>query len=132
MRIDEQQARIIKSVVAREFEPDARVWLFGSRADDKRRGGDVDLYVETRHPALLRELRCRVDIEEAIDLHVDLIVAQPGDDRPIARIAKKTRHPPVSDHRQFVLKKIEHLERIADYLTWSLNQIRPSPAINSD
>lgn len=88
MRINEEQTRIIKSVVAREFEPDARVWLFGSRADDARRGGDVDLYVETRQPDLLRELRCRIGIEDAIDLHVDLIVANPGDERPIARIAK--------------------------------------------
>lgn len=89
MRLDKQQTRIIKSVVAREFEPDARIWLFGSRADDTRLGGDVDLYVETRHPELLRELRCRIGIEDAIDLHVDLIVADPGDNRPIARIAKK-------------------------------------------
>lgn len=88
MRLDEQQTRIIKSVVAREFEPDAGIWLFGSRADDTRRGGDVDLYVETRYPELVRELRCRIDIEAAIDLHVDLIVAHPGDERPIARIAK--------------------------------------------
>lgn len=88
MRIDEQQTRIIKTLVAREFAPDARIWLFGSRADDARRGGDIDLYVETRHPELLRELRCRIGIEEALDLHVDLIVAQPDDDRPIARIAK--------------------------------------------
>ncbi len=89
MRLDEQQTRIIKTLVAREFAPDARIWLFGSRADDARRGGDVDLYVETRHFGLMRELRCRIGIEEALDLHVDLIVAQPDDDRPIARIAKK-------------------------------------------
>lgn len=89
MRLDEEQSRIIKTLVAREFEPDAHIWLFGSRVDDTRRGGDVDLYVETRHPELLRELRCKMEIEEAIDLHVDLIVSQPDDDRPIARIAKK-------------------------------------------
>lgn len=89
MRLDEQQTRIIKTIVAREFEPEARIWLFGSRRDDTRRGGDIDLYVETRRPELLRELRCRIGIEEAIDLAVDLIVASPGDDRPIARIAKE-------------------------------------------
>jgi predicted nucleotidyltransferase len=89
MRLDEQQTRTIKTLVVREFEPDARVWLFGSRVDETRRGGDVDLYVETSHPELMRELRCKMEIEEAIDLHVDLIVAKPGDARPIAHIAKK-------------------------------------------
>lgn len=89
MRLSQEQSKIIKTIVAREFESDASVWLFGSRTDDLRRGGDIDLYVETRHPELLRELHCKIVIEEAIDLHVDMIVALPGDDRPIARIAKR-------------------------------------------
>ena len=88
MRLSPEQTRLIRSIVAREFSPDARIWLFGSRVDDERRGGDIDLYVETEQPGLLHELRCKIDLEEAVDLHVDLIVARPGDDRPIARIAK--------------------------------------------
>lgn len=93
MRLSQEQSRIIKTVIAREFEPDAHVWLFGSRTDDARRGGDIDLYVETRHPELLRELRCKIGIEEAVDLHVDLVVAAPGDDRPISRIARREGIP---------------------------------------
>jgi predicted nucleotidyltransferase len=88
MRLNQEQSRLIKAVVAREFEPDASIWLFGSRTNDQRRGGDIDLYIETRHPELLRELRCKIAIEEAIDLHVDLVVAAHGDSRPIAKIAK--------------------------------------------
>jgi predicted nucleotidyltransferase len=68
MRLIQEQIQIIKAAVAREFEPDARICLFGSRVDDRRRGGDVDLYVETRHADLLRELRCKIVIEEAVDL----------------------------------------------------------------
>jgi predicted nucleotidyltransferase len=87
MRLTPEQTRIIKTAVARELEPHARIWLFGSKVDDERRGGDVDLYVETRDADLLRELRCKIAIEEAVDLHVDLVIAPPGDDRPISRIA---------------------------------------------
>jgi predicted nucleotidyltransferase len=68
MRLTPEQTRIIKTAVARELEPHARIWLFGSKVDDERRGGDIDLYVETRDADLLRELRCKIAIEEAVDL----------------------------------------------------------------
>ncbi len=89
MRLSPEQSAAIKTIIAHEFEPEARVWLFGSRADDQRRGGDVDLYVETRVPELLRELHCKISLQDVLDLHVDLIVAGPNDERPISRIAKR-------------------------------------------
>ena len=79
---------VIRETIAREISPNVRVWLFGSRTDDARRGGDVDLCVETDSPPLLRELQCKIDLEEALDLHVDLIVARSGDARPIDEISK--------------------------------------------
>lgn len=88
MRLTPEQTHLIKRIIEREFDSGARVWLFGSRANDTRRGGDVDLYVESSHSDLMRELRCKVDLEDALDLRVDLIAAAPGDTRPIARIAK--------------------------------------------
>lgn len=47
MRLTPTQIATIKDATAEIFGDDARVWLFGSRADDSRRGGDVDLMVET-------------------------------------------------------------------------------------
>ena len=29
------------------FGESAQIWVFGSRADDSKRGGDIDLYIET-------------------------------------------------------------------------------------
>jgi predicted nucleotidyltransferase len=47
VRLEPQQVVAIREVVKANFGPDARVWLFGSRADDSLQGGDIDLYVET-------------------------------------------------------------------------------------
>jgi predicted nucleotidyltransferase len=47
MRLTERQRQTIKSVVAEIVGSDSRVWLFGSRLDDNRKGGDIDLLIET-------------------------------------------------------------------------------------
>lgn len=89
MRITDEQVTAIKTLAHRCFGEDARLWLFGSRVDDARRGGDVDLYVEpARECALLSALRCKIDIEEELDLRVDLVVKEHGKDRPIYQLAK--------------------------------------------
>ena len=47
MRLTAQETTAIHDAVNRHFGDSAEVWLFGSRVDDQRRGGDIDLYVET-------------------------------------------------------------------------------------
>jgi predicted nucleotidyltransferase len=89
MRLTSSQTRLITDSVHRYFGAQAKIWLFGSRADDCRRGGDVDLYIEAEHPELLNELKCKINLEEALDLHVDLVVKQPGETHPIHAIAKQ-------------------------------------------
>ena len=48
MRLTDAQRTIIKAAVARTIGADSKVWLFGSRVDDNKRGGDIDLLVETK------------------------------------------------------------------------------------
>lgn len=50
MRLSPQHIRAIREVVRHECGPEARVRLFGSRLDDTRRGGDVDVLVELEQP----------------------------------------------------------------------------------
>lgn len=91
MRLNEQQIEIICTGVLRHLGEYNGLWLFGSRADDQRRGGDVDLYVETptRKP-LKQVLRCKLELEEKLDLHVDLVINAGNDNKPIFTIAKET------------------------------------------
>ena len=57
MRITEQQKQKIKQVVAALVDSNAQVILFGSRVDDTKKGGDVDLLIKlsqrVEHPAQL-------------------------------------------------------------------------------
>lgn len=89
MRLTTSQIETIRQAARQNFGAEASVWLFGSRVDDARRGGDVDLYIEpTRKSTLMSELRCKITLEDSLDLHVDLIVKEPETEKPIYQIAK--------------------------------------------
>ena len=94
MRLTPDQARAIRQRIHSHMGTQARIWLFGSRVDDSRLGGDVDLYVEPETaPDLTTRLRCRGELADALDLNVDLVIQQPGRDLPIYRIAKRNGVP---------------------------------------
>ena len=50
MRISPAQTEIITQSIHRHLGESARTWLFGSRLDDRKRGGDIDLYVSVSKP----------------------------------------------------------------------------------
>ena len=82
------------------FGADARVWLFGSRVDDAKRGGDIDLLVQTaqtRPEALARastDLLARL-YRELGEQKIDLVLDAPclGSTRDIVATAKATGVP---------------------------------------
>lgn len=88
MRITPTQVQAIQRQVHHYFGDDAAVWLFGSRLDDAKKGGDVDIYIEAAPHRLMDELRCKIALQDALDTPVDLIVRKPFDASPIANIAK--------------------------------------------
>jgi predicted nucleotidyltransferase len=98
MRITEKQARLLRSAANRWFGSQSRVWLFGSRVDDSKRGGDYDLMIETdlTDPDLIidRKLRYLAQLQGALEFEgekVDLVVYSEalGTELPIHKIARQ-------------------------------------------
>jgi predicted nucleotidyltransferase len=89
MRLTPAQIHTIKSTAQAVLGDDVQVTLFGSRVDDAQKGGDVDLYVETAGSDLMKKIRCKVSLQDQLDMPVDLIVKPHGDHSPIALIAKQ-------------------------------------------
>ena len=89
MRLTPAQINTIKSTAASVLGEGVRVTLFGSRLNDQQKGGDVDLYVEVQRPEITQNIRCKVQLQERLDMPVDLIVKPLGDTSPISLIAKK-------------------------------------------
>lgn len=44
MRLDPQSVEIITSTTKSVIGEDLVIWLFGSKIDDKLKGGDIDLF----------------------------------------------------------------------------------------
>lgn len=95
MRLTAYQQQAIREEVAHVFGSSAVVRLFGSRADDHARGGDIDLHIETTGtPAELldRELKLQARLLRRLgDRRIDIIVCgDPQQQRPIDRQARET------------------------------------------
>ncbi len=93
MRLSEQEKRAICEVIHGE-DPSADIYLFGSRLDHARRGGDIDLYVETAiHEQLLKhKTRILSKLWERIGVqHIDIILKHRNTPmKAIHRVAKTT------------------------------------------
>ncbi len=66
MRISEEMAQSIVELSRTHISPTVRVWLFGSRAKDDARGGDIDLLIEAEgiERLLERKINFRLAFED--------------------------------------------------------------------
>lgn len=97
MRITADQQAIVLATVAENFGSDAQVRLFGSRVDDSKRGGDIDLLITTRERdvsaitraeiALITKLQMKLG-EQKIDVLLDYPTRK--ERPPIFQIAQQT------------------------------------------
>ena len=73
-----------------EIDPAGAIRLFGSRTEDSKRGGDIDIFFETSCLMSLKErLRLQYRLSSKCDVKVDLLVKTPEDDEiPIYEIAR--------------------------------------------
>ena len=90
MRLTPQQIETIVNTSRAVAGVNVRVWLYGSRLDDTRHGGDVDLLIEPA-PAigLLHRARIKTLLEQKLNLPVDVLVKNPGtQDNPFVTIVR--------------------------------------------
>lgn len=96
LRISEIERKIIKEKTLKVFGPSASVFLFGSRADDLKKGGDIDLFIETddiensvkKKISLMTELQFSIG-ERKIDI-ITAIKKETENDPLIVKIARNT------------------------------------------
>lgn len=95
MRISAEQRQSIRDAASELAGAGARVTLFGSRADDAARGGDIDLLIECDEPVerpawLAASIAAR--LERVLGgRRIDVLLAAPNlQSLPVHRIARET------------------------------------------
>jgi predicted nucleotidyltransferase len=98
MRLNPKERDAIAQAARESFSPGTAVFLFGSRTDDARRGGDIDLLVET--PQLLNpseQVHWRTRFvariwRELDEQRIDVVIAanDEPDQRPVVAAARRT------------------------------------------
>ncbi|WP_409521089.1 nucleotidyltransferase domain-containing protein [Methylomonas sp. MED-D] len=90
MSLNEQQKYLILRTIWQIAGEDTDVYLFGSRPDDRAKGGDIDLFLESNLlPSSLRRAQIKMQLEHALGLPVDLVCkSRDAEAKPFEVIAK--------------------------------------------
>jgi len=78
MRLLNSDIKIIKTTILKHIE-DAKIILFGSRIDNNKRGGDIDLLIQTQKDIKLKdEIEILAKIEyRGVERKIDLLIDSP-------------------------------------------------------
>ena len=94
MRIS-REIRLFLTSIIRKALPNSEIYLFGSRADDNRKGGDIDVLVLDEHTLTLRQ---KLEITAAFhkecgDQKLDIVSFTHKDTHPFKKIALTSAVP---------------------------------------
>lgn len=82
VRLSNRDLDIIKQAFIKHFQKTDHLWLFGSRVDLNKRGGDIDLYIETTYNDVPKAVSSKVAFytemqyllgEQRIDIVLNMI-----------------------------------------------------------
>lgn len=95
MRLSTDQIQAIRYAATTTFGDDTAVWLFGSRVDDAKKGGDIDLLVRPSSIAAAQPFSKKIKMLTLLERllgerKIDLVIELPRDTRPIVTVAHAT------------------------------------------
>jgi predicted nucleotidyltransferase len=82
MRITEREKNVIIDAVT-NVDPNAKIWLFGSRTDDNKKGGDIDIAVLSENiiKDVMQEIKIRRFICGRIgEQKIDIVLSNTGNE----------------------------------------------------
>ncbi len=80
VRLSQKDIEIIKSSALEVFGENSKVYIFGSRADLSKKGGDIDIFIESNVDVdISKEFKFLALLEKrGIERKVDLVIKTPN------------------------------------------------------
>ncbi len=77
MRVSKKEIELIKNMVKTIFG-ETIIYLFGSRMDDTKKGGDIDLYIipKINESIFKKKIKIKIMLEDVLFKPVDIIIAK--------------------------------------------------------
>lgn len=91
MRLKKENIEVIKKLARKYFGGDAKIYLFGSRIDDNKKGGDIDLYIETniKDNIIERKIKLIGELHKELgEQKIDIVINNFTHSKFIYKIAK--------------------------------------------
>ena len=86
MRLSDSEKKVVVDAI-RAQDSSASVWLFGSRTDNGKRGGDIDLAILSSRIGRIERMRIKRFVVDALgEQKIDVVVSSDGSD-PFFRLA---------------------------------------------
>ena len=77
MRLSSKERKTIRDTVF-TFDPKAKIYLYGSRADKQRKGGDIDLLILSKKINFSAKITLLVSLKEKIgNQKIDMTIKDP-------------------------------------------------------
>ena len=94
IRLTDSEVLAISKAFRLCFLPDDHLWLFGSRTNLNKRGGDIDLYIETNttDPTKVNSSKFRFlsELENALgEQKIDVVIKAGNFELPIYNVVKE-------------------------------------------
>ena len=89
MRLSDSERKSIKEIIF-ELDANAKIFLFGSRAHDEKKGGDIDLLILSSTITEMNRREIKLKLYDALgEQKIDLLIAKDLKD-PFVKIAQTT------------------------------------------
>lgn len=92
MRLEKKYLELFIDTAGQIFGSGVKLYLFGSRVDDTKRGGDIDLYLETdiKENWLDKKIKFLVEVKKITgDRKIDLVINNGTNHQYIYDVAKE-------------------------------------------